>query len=391
MRIVDVCAFYAPGGGGVKTYIERKLRAGPAAGHEIVVLAPGERHEERHFGRDARLVTLPAPPFPLDRAYRYFDDEAALHEALDRLRPDMVEASSPWTSATMVARWRGAAPRALVMHSDPLAAYAYRWFGGLARRETIDRRFDWFWRHLRALDRRFDLIVCASRDLARRLADGGLGSVVTEPMGAEPGRFSPARRDEGLRGGMLARCELPAEAALLVGVGRFAPEKRWPMVVEAVARAGYERPVGLMLIGAGRERDRIARAAGGNPHVRLVQPVGDRDALSAILASADALVHGCEAETFCMVAAEARASGLPLIVPDAGGASDQFVEGQGACYRAADPRALAGAIEAFLGGDPAAHRARAAAAAGGVRTMDRHFADLFARYAALAGRDADVA
>ena len=140
MRIVDVCAFYAPGGGGVKTYVERKLRAGPAAGHEIVVLAPGERYEERHFGRDARIVTLPAPSFPLDRAYRYFDDEAALHAALDRLRPDMVEVSSPWTSAAMVARWRGSAPRALVMHSDPLAAYAYRWFGGIATRETIDPR-----------------------------------------------------------------------------------------------------------------------------------------------------------------------------------------------------------------------------------------------------------
>jgi alpha-1,6-mannosyltransferase len=291
----------------------------------------------------------------------------------------------------MVARWRGAAPRALVMHSDPLAAYAYRWFGGLARRETIDRRFDWFWRHLRALDRRFDLIVCASRDLARRLSAGGLANVATEPMGVEPGRFSPARRDETLRAGMLAQCELPPDAALLLGIGRFAPEKRWPMVVEAVTRAGYERPVGLMLIGAGRERDRIARAAGGNPHVRLVQPMGDRDALAAILASADALVHGCEAETFCMVAAEARASGLPLIVPDAGGASDQLVPGQGALYRAADGRALAAAIAGFIDDDPAAHRARAAADAAATRTMDSHFADLFARYAALRERAVDVA
>ena len=36
MRIVDVCAFYAPRGGGVKTYVERKLQAGAAAGHEII-------------------------------------------------------------------------------------------------------------------------------------------------------------------------------------------------------------------------------------------------------------------------------------------------------------------------------------------------------------------
>ena len=63
---------------------------------------------------------------------------------LDALAPDLVEVSSPWSSATMVARWHGRAPRALIMHADPLAAYAYRWFGGIARRETIDRQFDWF-------------------------------------------------------------------------------------------------------------------------------------------------------------------------------------------------------------------------------------------------------
>lgn len=391
MRIVDVCAFYTPRGGGVKTYVERKLRAGPAAGHEIVVLAPGEHHEVRHFGRGARVVTIPAPTFPLDRAYRYFDDEAALHDALDRLDPDMVEAASPWTSATMVARWSGQAPRALVMHSDPLAAYAYRWFGAIARRETIDRRFDWYWRHLRALDKRFDLIVCASRDLARRLGDGGLNHVVTEPMGVEPGTFSPTLRDEALRAELLAHCHLPPSALLLVGAGRFAPEKRWPLIVAAATRAGFRQPIGLMLIGDGRERERIARAAGGNPHVRLVQPVRDRGQLAAILASADALVHGCEAETFCMVAAEARASGLPLIVPDAGGASDHFVPGQGALYRATDGRALATAIADFIDDDPAAHRARAAAAAAGTRTMDSHFTDLFARYAALRERAVDVA
>jgi len=41
MRIVDVCAFYTPAGGGVRTYVERKLKAAPAAGHEMIILAPG--------------------------------------------------------------------------------------------------------------------------------------------------------------------------------------------------------------------------------------------------------------------------------------------------------------------------------------------------------------
>lgn len=391
MRIVDVCAFYTPSGGGVRTYVERKLRAGADAAHDIVILAPGARDEVCHVGRGARIVTIAAPPFPLDRAYRYFDDESALHAALDALAPDMVEVSSPWTSAAMVARWRGAAPRSLIMHADPLAAYAYRWFGSIADRATIDRRFDWFWRHLRRLDAAFDLIVCASRDLSQRLTAGGLRRVVTEPMGVEPGLFAPANRDRKLRAELLGHCNLPADASLLIGIGRFAPEKRWPMVVDAITRAGFDQPIGLMLIGDGRERDAIARAAFGNPHIRLAQPVRDRVVLARILASADALVHGCEAETFCMAAAEARASGLPVIVPDGGGARDHWCEGQGALYRGGDGEALTRALIGFLSDDPAAHRRRAAAAAPGVRSMDEHLAALFARYARLATGIADAA
>jgi alpha-1,6-mannosyltransferase len=391
MRIVDVCAFYTATGGGVKTYVERKLGAGPAAGHEIVVLAPGERDEVRHFGRGARIVTIASPSFPLDRSYRYFADEGALHAALDTLAPDMVEVSSPWSSATMVARWRGAAPRALVMHADPLAAYAYRWFGAFAERETIDRGFDWFWRHLRALDTRYDLIVCASQDLSRRLSAGGLRHVVTEPMGVEPGVFSPALRSEVFRADLLRHCHLPPEATLLVGVGRLAAEKRWPVVVDAVMRAGYDHPIGLVIIGDGRDRDTIARAAYGNPHIRFLQPIRERPALATLLASADALVHGGDAETFCMIAAEARASGLPLIVPDAGGVRDHWAAGQGKLYRASDAGAMAAALVDFIADNPHDQRLRASAAVGKVRMMDDHFVDLFHRYAQLVGRVADVA
>ena len=101
MRIADVCAFYTPAGGGVRTYIEAKLRAAQRFGHEMIVIAPGERHEVTRRGPGSLLVTVPSPRLPVDRRYRYFDDEAALHSVLDAWRPDHVEASSPWSSRTL--------------------------------------------------------------------------------------------------------------------------------------------------------------------------------------------------------------------------------------------------------------------------------------------------
>jgi alpha-1,6-mannosyltransferase len=183
MRIVDVSAFYAPAGGGVRTYVDAKLRAAARFGHEIIVIAPGEREEIVRREPGALLVTIPSPRLSVDRRYRYFNDEKALHRALDAWRPDHIEASSPWSSATMVGRWQGYASRSLVMHSDPLAAYAYRWLGGVASTQTIDRWFGWFWTHLRGLGRMFDTVVCANSQLTERLRAGGVGNSETVPMG----------------------------------------------------------------------------------------------------------------------------------------------------------------------------------------------------------------
>jgi alpha-1,6-mannosyltransferase len=387
MRIADVCAFYTPAGGGVRTYIEAKLRAAARLGHEMIVIAPGERHEVIKRGPGAILVTIPSPRLPVDRRYRYFNDQAALHSVLDSWQPDHVEASSPWSSATMVGRWQGAASRSLVMHSDPLAAYAYRWLGGFVSTKRIDSMFGWFWRHLRGLGRMFDTVICANAQLAERLRAGGLVNSETVRMGVEAGVFSPALRSPALREQALCALGLDAGATLLVGAGRFSAEKRWDMVLRAADQASRRRNVGLLLVGDGSKRPMLELMAERMDRVAILPQISDRNELARLLASADALVHGCEAETFCMVAAEARASGIPLIAPDRGAAVDQLVPGAGMTYRAACEISLERAIGRFINRGPELQRA-AAARASRVRTMDDHFADLFERYEAIAPQDA---
>lgn len=379
MRIVDVSAFYAPAGGGVRTYVDAKLKAAARFGHEVIIVAPGARHEVSKRGPGAFLVTIPSPKLPVDGRYRYFDDEKLLHRVLDEWQPDHIEASSPWSSATMVGRWRGAATRSLVMHSDPLAAYAYRWLGGIVPTAVIDRWFGWFWRHLRGLGGMFDLVVCANSQLTERLSDGGIRNSETIPMGVEAGVFSPHLRSPAIRAAALESLGLDPSAILLIGIGRFSAEKRWDMVLRAVGESSKRREVGLLLVGDGAKRQQLELLAERLPTTVLLPRLGNRDELAQLLASADALVHGCEAETFCMVAAEARASGIPLIVPHRGAAADQLVPGAGIVYRAANERSLERAIGRFIDRGPELQRA-AAARASHVRTMDEHFADLFSRY-----------
>ncbi|QDZ09151.1 glycosyltransferase family 1 protein [Sphingomonas panacisoli] len=381
MRIVDVCAFYTPAGGGVKTYIDRKLAIAPRLGHETIVIAPGATDSVIEHRPGAIVATIASPRFPLDRRYRYFADEEKLHRTLSMWRPDVVEASSPWSSASMVGRWQGSATRALVMHCDPLSAYAYRWFGGVAGIATIDRGFDRFWRHLRQLDAQFDAVICASDQLTHRLRQGGVHGARTVRMGVQDGLFSPTRRDLAVRRRTLELCGLRSNAMLMLGVGRYSPEKRWAMVIEAAISASTVKPIGLLLVGEGRSRSALIAAASGSPHVVVGAKIRDRSILATILASSDVLIHGCEAETFCMVAAEARASGLPVIVPDRGGASDHGDGAPNLRYRAANVGALRDAMITFAGRAGMENNSRETLP---IRTMDDHFAELFRLYCAAA-------
>lgn len=382
MRIVDVNEFYSPTGGGVRTYLERKMAILAESGHELVVIAPGREDavEERPGGR---IHYLKARPLPFDPNYGLFWSAAPIHALLDRLDPDVVECCSPWRPAWIVADWRGRALKSFFMHNDNLAAYAQRWFEGVASHAAIERAFAWYSRYMGRFLDRYDTVVTNGPALEKRLRARGLRIDAAMPLGIERGDFSPTLRDEDLRRRLLAELALPPEGTLLLGVGRHHPEKRWSMVVDAAVRAGARAPVGLMLLGSGSEGPRIARRIAGNPHVRMFRPIYDRAALARIMASADALVHGSESEPFGLVAAEAVASGLPLIVPDAGGCAEVADPAATEFYRARDGGDCAAAIGRFRARDRAQLRSAAARAATRVRSDREHAAELIAYYARL--------
>lgn len=390
MRIVDVNEFYSPTGGGVRTYVDRKMAVMAEMGHELIVIAPGRRHwvDDRPGGR---IIYIKAPGMPFDANYGLFWDAGPVHALLDALSPDVVEASSPWRPAWIVGKWRGGAPRVFFMHNDNVAAYPMRWFERFASPARIERSFAWYSRYMSRFLAHYDAVLTNGPALQKRLGARGVRIDAAMPLGIERAHFSPSLRDEALRAELLADCGLGPDAHLLLGIGRHHPEKRWPLVIEAVKRASRTRPIGLTLIGDGYERRRIERLVADAPYIRLRRPVYDRARLAAVMASSDALVHASEAEPFGLVASEAMASGLPLIVPDTGGCAEVADRHCAELYRARDAGSAAEAIGRLLDRDPALLRRAAIVAAGRVRTDVEHVRDLMAYYEALVGRGVRVA
>ncbi|CAN5246503.1 hypothetical protein BH10PSE15_BH10PSE15_08320 [soil metagenome] len=122
MRIVDVNEFYSPTGGGVRTYIDRKMGIMSDLGHELIVIAPGQKNEIEERPGGGRIIYIKAGRLPFDRNYGLFWDPAPITHALDQLRPDLVETSSPWRPPWIVGGWQSDAVKTFFMHNDNVAA-----------------------------------------------------------------------------------------------------------------------------------------------------------------------------------------------------------------------------------------------------------------------------
>ncbi len=204
MRIVDVNEIYSPTGGGVRTYIDRKIGIMADLGHELIVLACGkeERIEDRPGG--GRIHYVKSPPIPFDKNYGLFWDRDAITGLLDHYDPDVVENCSPWKPAWFVGDWQGRALKSYFMHNDNMAAYAQRWFEGVASAERVERAFAWYTRYMARFLDKYDCVVTNGPALQKRLTARGLRIDAAFPLGIERQHFSPRFRDERLRRALLA-------------------------------------------------------------------------------------------------------------------------------------------------------------------------------------------
>ena len=153
----------------MRTYVDRKMGIMADLGHELIVVAPGreDRVEDRAGG--GRVMYLKSPGMPFDRNYGLFWDEAAIHRVLDDLDPDVVECCSPWRPAWFVGGWQGRAVKSFFMHNDNIAAYAQRWFAGVASHDQIERGFGWYSRYMQRFLEKYDVVVTNGPALEKRL------------------------------------------------------------------------------------------------------------------------------------------------------------------------------------------------------------------------------
>jgi alpha-1,6-mannosyltransferase len=305
MHIVDSTLFFAPHSGGVKRYLLAKrqyLQSIRGVRHSLLV--PGAYGAATTPG----IVRIGALRIPFAGGYRLPLRSGAWREALLELGPDLIEVGDPYhlAWAALDAAQALGVPAVAFAHSHLSRLLASR-FGNVVGRAADA--------YLRRLYARFDAVLAPSRTVAQYLRSIGVERVTIQPLGVDCNIFHPNARDAVV---LREQLGLPAHTRLLAFAGRMAREKSIALMCRAVEQLGA--PYHLLLIGA-PERRRISPCVTELPYQQ------DARQLARLLASADALLHAGQQETFGLVALEAMACGRPVVGIDSG-AMAELVDAQ---------------------------------------------------------------
>ncbi|MFB8354267.1 glycosyltransferase [Streptomyces niveus] len=351
IRIVRLANFVTPASGGLRTALQELGSGYLAAGHEPVLVVPGERPGDERTSQ-GRVITLPGAVLPGTGGYRVLTDRRRLRALLDHLVPDRLEVSDRTTL-----RWTGEWAR---RHRIPAVMVSHETADGVLRTwgvpavaagraaDRLNRRSAWS----------YSRIVCTTEWAEREFVRIGARNVVRAPLGVDLLRCRPDRRREELR----ARYARGADVLLLL-CSRLSVEKRPAAALDALAalRARGVKAA-LVVAGDGPLAGALARRARERRlPVVFLGHVGDREDLADLQAAADICLAPGPAETFGLSALEALACGTPVVAS----ASSALPEILGAAGGTATdtPRAYADAVQELLARPEAARRAAARARA----------------------------
>jgi glycosyltransferase involved in cell wall biosynthesis len=314
MRVVIVLAASV---GGIGTYVRDLAERCIECGDHVVVAGPAATEE--HFGFTS--VGARFAPVAVDGPAALLKLRRVLTQA------DVVHSQGIKAAAmTNLARVGRRGPRHVVtLHNAILAVGLRAGISAVVERLAV---------------RPSDVVLGASADLVQRAKELGARQVdlgvVPAPLPAASTRSrAEVRAELGIAGG---------DEALALAVGRLAPQKSLPLLLDAVAEvanvaevadvaefdkvaelatAGSQGPktsLHLVIAGDGPEREQLAaRIAAEQLPVTLL---GHRTDIADLLAAADVFVLSSRWEARALVVQEALRAGVPVVATAVGGLPD---------------------------------------------------------------------
>jgi alpha-1,6-mannosyltransferase len=311
LKVCDLTQFYSPFSGGVKRYIEEKRKYANALGHQHLLIVPGEK-TERIETPEGKTFLIGSPLVSRTSRYRALFNLNAVEEILAQEKPHIIESSDPYQVAWK-AIMSGDALRIPVVgfyHSHFPEAYLRTTMKYLGETAT-NIMMEVAQYYVRNLYNHFGVTFVPSAGLAQVLANWGVDNVELCELGVDTDVFTQAADKLATR----ARFGIPADRAVLLYVGRLAPEKNVKTLLEAFdllsdRRRGHFH---LFVVGDGKYREEVTSLSKSTGAVTWLRYCSDQAQLAKIYRAADLFVHPSIQETFGLVALESQACGTPVV------------------------------------------------------------------------------
>ena len=317
LRIAQLANFVGPVSGGMRVAIEHLGQGYVQAGHERILVIPGE-HDTVSETEHGTVVQVRAPRISKD--YRMIAAPWRALDVLEKFNPTSIEVSDKWTLSP-AGRWahkRGIGS-ALFSHErldDMLAGWFRRQFGVETAVGALNRR----------LAQRFDAVVVTSQYAADEFLDTA-ARLWHVPLGVDLETFHPMGYQTPEPGPGGAR-ERPIQICY---VGRMSHEKD-PQLGVAAADELHRRgvPIQLNMYGTGPDVEAMKAQAGDAPVV-FHGFVKGRDEVARRFAHSDISFSVSPSETFGLAVLEALACGTPVVTSNRGGAHELVDASSGEC------------------------------------------------------------
>ena len=348
MRIVRLANFVAAHSGGLRTSLRELGEGYLAAGHEPVLIIPGELDSDQRTTQ-GRVITVRGLRVPFTGGYRVLLHRRQVAALLGELRPDTLEVSDR-TTLRWTGQWARAhgVPAVMVSHESLTALLGLMPLApARAAADALNRR----------TARAYQQVICTTAWAAAEFERIGAGNVARAPLGVDLDTFAAP-------GGTVRAAFAGHQGAgptLLVHCGRLSPEKKPQRSLNTLATLRANGlSVRLVMTGDGPLRRRLERRAARDAlPVTFAGFVPDRADVAALLASADVAIAPGPAETFGLAGLEALACGTPVVVS----AESALPEVVGEAWTSVAGEDLSAGVITVLSWPEAARRAAARARA----------------------------
>ena len=314
MKIAFFTETFLPKVDGIVTRLTKTIESLTKTGDEVIIFCP-EGCPEEFMG--AKVIGVPAMPLPLYPELKLGLPGAAVSDALDSFKPDLIHVVNPAVlglGGIWLAKTNGI-PLVASYHTH-LPKYLEHY--GMGMLEPL------LWELLKAAHNQALLNLCTSTAMVKELSEKGIQNTALWQRGVDTDTFRPDLRKNTMRKKLLGK--FSDEGALLIYVGRLSAEKqieRIKPVLDALPKAR------LALVGDGPYRNQLEKIFDGSPTTFVGYLAGEE--LASAYASGDAFLFPSSTETLGLVLLEAMAAGCPVVGANKGGIPDIITDGINGC------------------------------------------------------------